>query len=450
MKTESTLFTRREVAAGLAAAPFVGPLLRSARAAAAGESPQRLCFIYHGDGAHHDWTPAGSETAFTLTPHLAPLDRIKSDIIILKNLTMVGPAGLGHDIPVVGALTGWNPHTQGWTNCTPGSAGCQSRQPSFDQILATRWKGTAALDSLQIGFTQRSAIEGKGLRISFSNTDPVVALAPVEDPLAAYQKLMSKIAPTAPGASDMAGKLVTARRSVLDAVRKDIAALNARLGAKERGSLDGYFTSLRSLEENLAPSVQIPAASCTPPAAPPAGLGTSSYPQLIKAHLDVLAFAMSCGLTRVAVMQMTGGQLDMPMTWLGHTIGAHGISHYRIDQQGVSSAQKAAWMIQQQAWFVEQFVAFVETMKRGPQGLDGTVAIFAAQNGDSNAHTGANTPVVVAGNAGNRFKTGRLLDCRGRYQNDLLVAVAQAMGVLDMQKLGDPSLSQGPLPGLGG
>jgi hypothetical protein len=74
--------------------------------------------------------------------------------------------------------------------------------------------------------------------------------------------------------------------------------------------------------------------------------------------------------------------------------------------------------------------------------------LITTQNGDSKSHTPDNAPFVLAGTCGGALKrTGRLIDCGGRNQNDLYVAMAQACG-LKTTTFGDASWNGGALPGL--
>ena len=86
-------FTRRRALAGLGAgAAFFGGLLRSVRVEAAPNNA-RAVFFFHANGSHHAWTPMGNGEAFTLTPHLAPLEPVRKDVVILRGLTMARGAG---------------------------------------------------------------------------------------------------------------------------------------------------------------------------------------------------------------------------------------------------------------------------------------------------------------------------------------------------------------------
>src|SRR3954452_8887944 len=89
-------FSRRSALRGLGAgAVLMSSVLRSVRVEAATAAANlRMMFFFHANGSHYAWTPAGMGEAFTLSQHLAPLEPVKRDIVILRNLTL--PRGSGN------------------------------------------------------------------------------------------------------------------------------------------------------------------------------------------------------------------------------------------------------------------------------------------------------------------------------------------------------------------
>ena len=59
-------------------------------------------------------------------------------------------------------------------------------------------------------------------------------------------------------------------------------------------------------------------------------------------------------------------------------------------------------------------------------------------------------PYVLAGSAGGKIRSGRLLDygTTRHDNNQMLVSIANAMGATDLTSFGDPSGATGPLPNL--
>ena len=85
--------------------------------------------------------------------------------------------------------------------------------------------------------------------------------------------------------------------------------------------------------------------------------------------------------------------------------------------------------------------------------LDNTAAVFCTQNGSSQNglsgnfaatdHPPAHAPFVVAGSGGGAWKTGRLIDVDGRYQNDVYLSIARAIG-MQVTTIGQASWCKSP------
>ena len=94
MKPASKLrLSRRSVLKGAGGIAIALPWLeamtrrRPAQAAPPPNAPKRFLAVYTPGGTVPEkWTPTGSETNFTLSPILAPLEPVKSRILVLSGL----------------------------------------------------------------------------------------------------------------------------------------------------------------------------------------------------------------------------------------------------------------------------------------------------------------------------------------------------------------------------
>jgi hypothetical protein len=62
----------------------------------------------------------------------------------------------------------------------------------------------------------------------------------------------------------------------------------------------------------------------------------------------------------------------------------------------------------------------------------------------SNGHYLTNIPFVFAGQGGNRFATGQIINAGGRNNNDMLVSCIRASGINE-NSFGLASLNKGPI-----
>ena len=89
-------FSRRQllkrVGVAAAASPFV-PLLDADLAYGQAAAPKRLILFFTPHGTvWNQWLPTGTESAFTLSPILSPLERHKSHLTILAGLCVLAMA----------------------------------------------------------------------------------------------------------------------------------------------------------------------------------------------------------------------------------------------------------------------------------------------------------------------------------------------------------------------
>ena len=84
---------------------------------------------------------------------------------------------------------------------------------------------------------------------------------------------------------------------------------------------------------------------------------------------------------------------------------------------------------------------------RGVEAPDAVRAGLLEELADGAAHSLTPMPVVLAGSAGNYFRTGRFVTYSDRSHNDLLVSILNAMEV-PATTFGMKDVCTGPLPNL--
>jgi hypothetical protein len=441
-------FTRRHLLKRLGIAAAASPLvplfhseLASGQAAA---PPKRLILFFTPHGTvWNQWAPTGTASAFTLSPILSPLERHKSRLTVL--------AGVGIPDKGVGA-----PHTKGpsllWTgstladdgtfNRTDCSGGCTfgwNTSASIDQLVVNALKPTTVYKSLQFGV--RCGGNNPASRMIYTAAQQ--PLAPETDPWAAFGRLFST--PTAPTAL---AKLQAERKSSLDVVAAELGAIRMRLPAADRAKLEAHLASVSALEKRLLATQP---AACAPPM-----LGAKlnagdqvNTPTVVDRQLDLMTAALACDLTRVASFQYSIGDNDgTTYSWLGHTVAHHGMTH-------APDSDTATWasVAQIYTWYATKFGELLDRLAAVKEGagtmLDNTLVVWGSELGKGNSHSFAQVPFVLAGGAGGALRPGRFLQYpAGTQHNRLLVAIAQAMGVTDVDKIGSTDAGSGPLSGL--
>jgi hypothetical protein len=427
-------FTRRRALAG-AALPFLG--VRPAVAQA--PRPKRALFLFTPDGMMFDrWNPTGTENDWSLSYTLQPLAPVKSKILVIQGLDIacgkIGPAN-GHPPGMAGMFSGRvmvkQPNGAIWGGGV-----------TIDQYLGAKIGGATKFRSLVFGVDCNNYYRDCSGYVSYS--DVAVPVPSMDGPATAYQRVFAGFTGT-PTDAAAAARVRALRKSILDDVVADLAALRQRSGADDRAALDLHLGAIRDIEKQMD---ALPAASCHTPAAPtaPACCASDTFPARFKVQVDQVVAALACDLTRVALLQIEAAGYTKKFPQLGVPYTHHEVTHGTFP-----NAQKLEMNSAIERWTTEQFAYMFQKMDSIPDGngslLDNTVVLWGNELGNANPHDKGNIPIVMAGGGGH-FRMGRYLQYpKGTPHNNLLVSVLNAMGLPD-QTFGDAQFCTGPLPRL--
>lgn len=438
-------------AAGLAAplAPWIAPL----RARAVPLGAQRVFFFYFPDGVPGPsqngepsaWHPSLQGGQIVLGDALAPLSPWIGDCVFFRGLSMGGTDAGSHPGGAKKLLT-----------AVDGGQG-----ESVDQYLSRTIGAQSAWRHLYLG--AQAAMNGVSGDKHIVYPSAGQTIPPEDDPRRAFARLFGA-ANTVPSSSGGPAPW-DPRRSVLDAALEDLGRLRAELGTVEATKLDLHLESLRELETRLGTVLPTDpgavAASCANPAVDTGTLSDSNlydparFPDILKAHIDLGVLAASCGLTRVVTLQGSVHTSELVMSRFagsamydpGYDMRSHQASHYGASHNPGSREYTA--FVQQRAWWASQFAYLLERLAATPDGdgtmLDTSLVVLCTEVCDGNTHGHDDMPFVLAGRAGGRISTGRLLDVGYRRHGDLWCSVATAAGQTT-NGFGDSS--SGPIPGL--
>src|SRR5271156_1254408 len=195
--------------------------ITTAGSMAAHEIPRRAMFTFWGLGAETTgFTPQDTGKNYTLTPSLAPLAPFKDDCTLMTGLQSF-PGGHGACSCL---LTGVNTVRNAKTLM------------SVDQQLAVHHGSATRFPSLVLGMVRETGFGGPfPMTLSWSkNHTPIT---PENRPEVLFEKLFGAESNTTIAAARQA---MAQRRSLLDSIREEAAALQRQLGAADRERLDQY------------------------------------------------------------------------------------------------------------------------------------------------------------------------------------------------------------------
>jgi hypothetical protein len=373
----------------------------TAMAATGAPLPIRFGTWFWGLGVNPNrWFPDKAGPDYDLKPELAPIAALRHKINVLGNFNVL----------LDGALTA--------ERGLPGE--------SFDVTISDLIGGRSRFRSLEVSATgdARNSLSGRG----GGNLNPSEGSA-----AGLYQRLFGIGFKDPNSATFEPDPQVMARRSVLSAVSEERQALISSVGAADRQKLDQYFTSIRQLENQLDTELTKPEPlkACAVPKAVGERPINAEIENVVTNHelmTDLLVMALACDLTRVVNMMFNNGASSL--TRIGSTITHHQLTHEEALDNRLGYQPEATYFLNKvmEAWVY--FAQALDNVKEGDRTLLDNSLIFAHSETEfAKFHTIDNIPMMTAGSAGGRVKTGIYVDGEGTAVSRVGLTIQQAMGV---------------------
>lgn len=461
---------RRRFLKAVGATALTYPFLRSLPSyAAPATDPQYLVLIYTPCGVvRYLWgaqgparpttgvlasplTGATGTGAFraTLMPLTAGATDLTSQTILLDGLN-VGTANGSHEAGMA-AL---------WTGCY--NSGNPATSISIDQAIAPTVSAGRSFPTIPLMVRSSQDFSDREVKTrmlySAGSGGTVGYVDPIDDPVQAR----GTIFPNLPSSSAASGpdKKTFIRGKIFAQMNTELTALQSRLCTQDRLQLQNIQTAWNDLNTQISQAATA-AASCSAPESAPAGYVAPSidFPTSAKLQMDILALALACDLTRVGSLQFSTATSQVTHTWIDSTQTAihHQYSHdgpsslyslgadlYNNVPSYVSSAYAPQlssidlWYAQQVAYFGQKLASL--NTSSGKNLLSQSIVCWGSELDMGAAHNHDDSPFVILGGGGGKLKSGQLVQfplnlpgnapaTNNRFHNDLLVTLAQAMGV---------------------
>ena len=389
-----------------------------AMAATGAAVPVRFGTWFWGLGVNPNrWFPTTAGPNYDLKPELAPIKDFQAKINILGNFS----------VPLDGAPN--LPHATGGPAIRTGRALTAERGlpgESFDVTIADLIGKRTRFPSLEMSASgdPRNSLSGRG----GGNLNPSEVSAG-----GLYQRVFGT-GFTDPNKADFTPDPVTmARRSVLSGVAEQRQALMSAVGAEDKAKLDQYFTSVRTLENQL--DIQLtkpePLQACVVPRKFPEIPVNAEIETVMKNHeimTDMLVMALACDQTRVFNMMFNNGASSL--TRIGSTITHHQLTHEEVLDNRLGYQPEATYFLTRimEAWVY--FVGALDKVKEGNRTLlDNTLVLAHSETEFAKFHTIDNIPMMTAGSAGGKLRTGIYVDGVGTPVSRVGLTLQQVMGV---------------------
>jgi len=382
-------------------------------------------------------TPRFESRDWELSPTLAPLAGVKSKLNLIENLVLDnGRAG----------KDGAGDHARGGstflTAARPVKTSSNIRLGiSVDQVAATALVGKTTLPSLELGLegSRNAGSCDSGYSCAYSSniswkneTQPM----PKETiPRLAFERMFGS------GDASAQREQRAVRRSILDIVRNDAEKLMKQVGETDKRKLDEYFTSVREIEKRIERSEDEDRASM-PDLNVPFGR-VEVFREHARLMFDLMVVGFQTDTTRVSTLMLDTAGGNRTYREIEVNDAHHGLSHHRNNEGSVAKLAKIDhYLVEQLGYFLEKLD---NTSDAHGSLLDQSMILYGSGLGDGNRHTHHDLPIVLAGGAGGRIDTGRLVRYRDEQpMANLFLSMLDCMGT-PAEAMGD---STGLLDGL--
>ncbi len=360
------------------------------------------------------WFPNTTEkdtSNFSLRPMSEKLGKYASQSVFLKGL-IVGSGTGGHN---------------GWTTVLRDSNASQS---SIDVILGDAMPGMNP--TIKRIYAGPHAEIGAAWTVSYQNGNRI---SPEASPYVLFDQVFNGVSDTASSGTPTA----QSKDHLFDPVLDQINEIRANLSGGEKAKLDDHLDAVESLAGDLRTTASSGPdySGCSPDSHEPAsGLNVSSadYRDAITdSHSEVVAGALSCGISRVATLQIGRSADQVVIKSVSATRNPHDCAHRygSVDEWKNSRF----WYMDKVRNLLDSLDALPDPDVAGDSLLQHTIVVLTSEMADGAPEHMQDVPVTLIGGGSGLLKNN---ENRGRFMNlyDIGERSHWAMGkAVDMQRV---------------
>ena len=387
------------------------------------EPSLRFASFYSPMGFVRDhFFPGEDSDDFLSMPTLKPLQSVADKVTLITGLYRVNVRGIDvHNQCSSCYLSSANPYGE-----------LKSPYPmdrTLDHLIADKVSHRTPIRSLELNCNTFKDLRESIYLDNISWYGPEHVATSMKDPRKVYRRLFRT------------GK---SEKDITDLILEDAANFERGLGREDKDKMEEYFTSVREVEKQIEKLTKhyemYERVDMKEPDEVPMTRG-----EYIRMMGKLLVLAFQGDLTHVATFMLAPERWGTPQRFheLNFTKSHHGLTH----SQGRDDVKRA--LVQVDRFYVELFAEVLEQLDAIQEGegtlLDHSMITLGSGLGDGKDHTMDELPIIVAGSANGKIKTGRVLNCAEKTPlANLWLSQAQLMGT-GMQQFAD---STGPLKGL--
>ena len=399
---------RREVLFGAGGGVMALPWLELNAAALKQEiTPLRFASFYSPMGFVRDhFFPDPGAVDFLSKPTLSPLRKLREKVSLITGLYRVN-------------VRGTDVHNQA-SSCYLSSQDPQGELKSpypmdrtLDHLIADQVGHRTPIRSLELNCNSFKDLKESIYLDNISWYGPEHVATSMKDPRQVYRRLFQT------RSSD---------KDITDLVLEDAKHFKQSLNQHDRNKFDEYFESVREIEKQIDRLNHYyethEAIQMKEPEQEPMTRG-----EYIRLMCKLLVVAFQSNLTHVSTFMLAPERWGSPQHFheLNFTKSHHGLTH------GQSNETVKNFLVQVDHFYLSLFAEFLEQMDSVDEGegtlLDHSIVTLGSGLGDGEHHTMNELPIVMAGSANGRLKTGELFECATETPlANLWLLQAQLMG----------------------
>jgi hypothetical protein len=373
------------------------------------------------------WVPKKTGLDYEMTGQLKPLESYKKKMNVFSGMR---------------AIVDDSPNIQHWSGLACSNTGIA---PTKDGQFESKTIDQTIADVISRGarFKSVAAACAGDPKQSYSSLGGANTLPAEPSPLSLYTRLFG------PGFQDPSkgdwkpDPQVMLQQSVLSAVADERKSVMQKLGATDRTRLDQYFTSVRESELQMAAELQRPevAAKVTIPPAPgdmPVNYALPTLRNVTPLMARLGALALATDQTRVFNLSMS-----QPVSTIfvpGDPYGYHITTHMEAIDPALGYQPRTA---QYNVYSMEFFAMMLKELDAIPEGdgtlLDHSLVLAFTDVSFAKIHTLDGIPLMLAGGASGRMKTGYHIAGSGSPVTRVGLTAQKAMG-LSVEEWGTGSM----------
>jgi hypothetical protein len=384
--------------------------LGSPSAAESNRPPVRFACIYFSNGVEPiHWWAKGSGATMEIGPGLAPMQPWREEMVFMKGL--FNEQAVKHKSAHLGRIPNLLSGARVSTDQNEIRVG-----RTMDQVLAEQIGKATPLPSLVLGVEPTELRLEDGLSMIYGSciswTSEKKPATKEIYPARAFDLLV--------GGS---GKREI-DRSILDELTADARRLKSEISRADRGKLDEYLESIRSIETRIDAATKDQRLEGWRPtlAAPnmprPADHLPQNVPEHMRLMMDLIVLAFQMDKTRIATCMLNN---DLSQMNFGFLDGVQGSLHLDLTHNGRDPEREAMYLKTNQ-FHVEQFAYLLSRLEAIDEGgsslLDNSLLMFCSNLFDGDKHEADEMPILLAGRGGGTLQPGRVLDYRERPDSE--------------------------------